>query len=287
MQIFCYGFKSRFDLRTATSRKYAYTNRDIDIQIQHPVFNLQVFEYSQSLTLYSLQEFGAQDYGVAVVLGISACVASMLGWYYGTLSAITLLAVFILANLAFSLQMLGTPTGSTQALSGVFILYIYGGAIVMLFLLAAVSVPRNHITSTPRPENQNKGRALSVIAWPGTFLFLLPALLTSQNDARRDSLLVGIEGCRGYFMGDSNTPVFLEETSELVKVAGGMVQDPALYVKACALLMLGLVVVINLTTDTKSAQQHPKHTTDWEDPAPYFIIKPKKQLGELTSDKQC
>lgn len=81
--------------------------------------------------------------------------------------------------------------------------------------------------------------------------------------------------------------MFLEETSELAKVAGGMVQDPALYVKACALLMLGLVVVINLTTDTKSAQQQPKHTTNWEEPAPYFFIKPKKQPGELDSSKQC
>lgn len=194
------------------------------------------------------------------MVGVSAAVSTILGWYYGTLSTITVLALFIMLNVAFSLQTIGVTYSNAHALSGVFVLYIYGGAIVMLFLLAAVSIPRNQLTSTKRPEVSSiaTNQVLALLSWPCCLLLMVPALQVGTLADRRfgfmDSKVSTLISSPATQIPLANT-----NTTELVRVAEGMVQEPMLYVQACALLMLGLVVVIELTTNTKEVQYFSKH----------------------------
>lgn len=195
----------------------------------------------------------------AAILGFSAAAAVTLSLYYGTLSAITILAFFILVNVVFSLQTIGTTYSNSQALSGVFVMYIYGGAIVMLFLLAAVSIPRNQLTSTTRPSVNNiaVNRVLALASWPCTLVFLIPALQVGVLADRRTGFLALVDEV--VFLGAVRLPLGSTNTNELLSVAQGMVQEPLLYVQACALLMLGLVVVLELTTNTQEVSYFSKH----------------------------
>lgn len=82
---------------------------------------------------------------IAGVIGVCACFGLFLTWHYGTLSVVSILSAFILLNLGFSLNMGNTFASQGLELTSILVLYIYGGAIVMLFLLAAVSIPRSKL----------------------------------------------------------------------------------------------------------------------------------------------
>lgn len=127
----------------------------------------------------------------------------------------------------------------------------------MLFLLAAVSIPRNQITNTPRPAVGSWGTnaVLSAASWFCTFPLLVPAAQTSVLADRR----AGFFNVSDTYFASSRAPLGSANTTELVDIAQGMTQEPMMYIQACALLMLGLVVVLELTTNTKEVQYFSKH----------------------------